>query len=103
MRRRTLAALGVILLPKTLAQPAVGRCRPRTKRKNVVLPAPLGPRSPKVEPGARRSVTSLMAIWRFWYILVSLNVSTTRSLGLSATRLPPRPGHNLGGIIRAGE
>src|SRR6267378_736312 len=35
-----ISALGETTLPKTLAQPAVGRCRPRISRRKVVLPAP---------------------------------------------------------------
>ena len=65
-RRRTLAAFGVMRLPKTFTQPAVGRCKPRHRRRKVVLPAPLGPRRPRTHPGSMRKVTSLMAIWRFW-------------------------------------
>ena len=52
MRRRRLAALGPILAPKTLTQPAVGRCSPSTRRRKVVLPAPLGPKRPSTQPGS---------------------------------------------------
>jgi hypothetical protein len=37
--------------PSTVAVPEVGRARPRTIRKVVVLPAPLGPRKPVTRPG----------------------------------------------------
>jgi len=38
--------------PATVALPAVGRIRPRSIRRVVVLPAPLGPRKPVTEPGS---------------------------------------------------
>ena len=56
----------VVLWQHDTMQPAVGRCRPRHRRRKVVLPAPLGPSKPNTQPGSIFKVTSLRAIWRFW-------------------------------------
>ena len=42
MRRRRSAALGVMILPKTLTQPAVGRCRPRIEAQQRRLAGAVG-------------------------------------------------------------
>src|SRR6185503_9824370 len=41
--------------PKTVARPAVGCAAESSSLTKVVLPAPLGPSSPKVEPRSTRS------------------------------------------------
>ena len=38
--------------PSTLMHPALGGIRPRIMRRVEVLPAPLGPRKPKMQPGS---------------------------------------------------
>src|SRR3972149_3020365 len=48
MRGRT--ARGGVGSPRTWALPAVGAVRPSQRRREVVLPAPFGPRSPNVTP-----------------------------------------------------
>src|SRR5215472_4482244 len=43
--------------PCTVARPEVGERRPQRMRIVVDLPAPLGPRKPKISPGATSRVT----------------------------------------------
>ena len=47
--------------PRTLARPAEGFMRPMRMRMVVLLPAPLGPRKPKIEPAGTRRLTSSSA------------------------------------------
>src|SRR5256885_10614829 len=52
MRRLTSAASPTTSTPATRALPAVGGRRVQRMRTVVVLPAPFGPRKPKISPGA---------------------------------------------------
>src|SRR6476646_9975466 len=45
-----------------VASPAVGRTRPSTIRRVVVLPAPLGPRKPVIRPGSTSKLRSSTAV-----------------------------------------
>ena len=51
-------------MPKTVADPEVGRTRPSTIRIVVLLPAPLGPRKPVTHPGRASKVRSSTACTR---------------------------------------
>ena len=49
-RRLIASASRVTSMPATHAVPSLGRSRPQSIRMVVVLPAPLGPRNPKISP-----------------------------------------------------
>src|SRR5215475_9803977 len=61
--------------PRTRARPEVARDRPQTIEIQVVLPAPLGPRSAKISPCSIDSVTPPSAS-TLGYRLTSASVST---------------------------
>src|SRR6266566_7248816 len=48
-------------MPETRALPAVGRRRPASTRRSVVLPAPFGPKSARHSPGPSENVTPATA------------------------------------------
>src|SRR5258707_654712 len=65
-------------IPKITARPAVGRIRPRSMRKVVVLPEPLGPRKPKTSPRMTcrcRSLTAISLPKAFVSLLVLMTIS----------------------------
>src|SRR5438132_8890001 len=80
--------------PKTETLPPVGRKRPSISRMVVVLPAPFGPRKPKVSP-ARTEKEALSIPRRRPYRLVSSRASMTTSISGSG-RFVPRSGDVLG-------
>src|SRR4051812_24767528 len=47
--------------PKIATEPALGATRPTTHRISVVLPAPFGPRRPRISPSATSSETPARA------------------------------------------
>src|SRR6266545_4796202 len=57
MRRRTSAWRSTTSKPATLARPALGRSSVHSIEMVVDLPAPLGPRNPKVWPGGTLKLT----------------------------------------------
>src|SRR6266540_3699476 len=57
MRRRTSAWRSTTSKPATLARPALGRSSVHSIEMVVDLPAPLGPRNPKVWPGGTEKLT----------------------------------------------
>src|SRR5512146_2543678 len=72
--------------PATTTRPASRRSSPQTIEIVVVLPAPFGPRSPYVSPGAISNVASATASRcpnRFW----SPDTRRTGSLGATAPRV----------------
>src|SRR5258708_40241250 len=60
--------------PPTVTRPVVGSERPARIRIVVVLPAPFGPRKPKISPGTAVSETSSTAV-KSSYFLVRLRIS----------------------------
>src|SRR6266536_1327173 len=57
MRRRTSACCETTSKPATLARPPLGASSVHSTEMVVDLPAPLGPRKPKVSPGATEKLT----------------------------------------------
>src|SRR5262245_54398768 len=80
---RTLAVGSSAARPSTRAWPAVGRAMPSSSLIVVVLPAPLRPRKPKIEPAGTRRFsprTASFASKRFRRSIVSIaNASDTTS------------------------
>src|SRR2546428_7504296 len=74
--------------------PLVGQSRPSSSRMVVVLPAPLGPRKPKVSPARTENDAPSMPRRRP-YRLVSSRASMTTSIS-DPGRLVPRSRHVLG-------
>jgi hypothetical protein len=61
--RRSTWSLLTGLAPRTVTLPAEANSWPATMRMNVVLPAPLRPSSPVIDPPSTSKVTSSRAIW----------------------------------------
>src|SRR5438067_13066304 len=57
IRCRTSAGCVVTSYPATMAEPPVGRNTVLRMRRQVVLPAPLGPINPKISPGWTSKLT----------------------------------------------
>ena len=64
MRRLISAVCSITSKPSTLAEPEVGGMRPISIRIVVVLPAPFGPRKPKISPRSTVKDTPLTAVER---------------------------------------
>ena len=78
--RRRLDEPGVIFSPKTLTSPAVGRISPSNNLMVVVLPAPLGPKKPKMAPSSTSKFTLFTAMSFSPKIFVRLSISMTRPI-----------------------
>ncbi len=72
--------------PPMVADPAVGETRPRSIRRVVVLPAPLGPRNPVTRPG--RTVKLRSSTARTW---PNVFVRWLTSMACAASGGMPRP------------
>src|SRR5208283_1527551 len=72
---RRLDELGVIFSPKTLTSPAVGRINPKSNLIVVVLPAPFGPKKPKMAPFSTAKFTLFTAMSFSPKIFVRFSVS----------------------------
>src|SRR3990172_5387572 len=59
--RRTWFGWARTSTPATWAQPASGRVSPARTRRNVVFPAPFGPKRPKISPGLTATETPFRA------------------------------------------
>src|SRR6202166_4131173 len=62
MLRLTSSGCGATSKPPTVARPEVGRSSPQRMRIVVDLPAPLGPRNPKISPRFTSSETRSTAV-----------------------------------------
>src|SRR5688572_27341487 len=67
-------------MPLTRTVPAVGRERPAMMRMVVVLPAPFGPRKPKISPAAASRVSRSTAV-KSPYLFVRSRISIIRTAG----------------------
>src|ERR1700761_6575637 len=96
MRSLTFLALSA---PRIEIRPAVGSTRPSAMRMEVVLPAPLGPKNPKMRPGSTRNDRSSTA-WKAPYRLETPS-------RISAASMPESPSlrfvATLAGRLAAGE
>src|SRR6185295_1469407 len=62
MRRLTSSGCRLTSKPPTMARPEVGAISPHSTRMVVDLPAPLGPRKPKISPGGTSRFKSATAV-----------------------------------------
>src|ERR1700683_5770644 len=86
MWRGTAAASRTTSWPATRAQPASGRDRVVRMRRAVVLPAPFGPSTPRIDPaGTWRSMPASATVGP--YRLVSLSASIIREVTSASTYL----------------
>src|SRR6516225_4640897 len=89
MLRRTVSRSLTTSCPATLAEPEVGSARVHRILIVVDLPAPFGPRKPKVSPAATSKPMPRTASISP-YLLVS---SLTEIAGVTLARPPPLPRH----------
>src|SRR5258706_2229899 len=89
MRRLTSSGCRLTSKPPTTARPEVGAISPHSTRMVVDLPAPLGPRKPKISPGCTsrlRSATAVKSPKRF--VSFSMWTAQLKVLGSMRQFLP---------------